>query len=104
MRFLITSTPRFPIPPELAATLLSAMNDWVKRYTASKKIEQIWGFVSGGGGGVLTVASHEELNAILSEMPFTPFADTRAEPLIPIEVGLNNFRQAMARMTQPVSR
>ena len=104
MRFLITSTPRFPIPPELTTTVLGAMNDWVKRYTGSKKIEQLWGFVSGGGGGILNVASHEELSAILSEMPFTPFADTRAEPLIPIEVGLNNFRQAMARMTQPANR
>jgi hypothetical protein len=42
-----------------------------------------------------------ELNAILTEMPFTPFSDTKAEPLIPIEVGLNNFRQAMTRMSQP---
>ena len=104
MRFLITSTPKFPIPPELVPVLLHAMHDWVKRHTASKKIEQIWGFVNGGGGGVLNVASHEELNAILTEMPFTPFADTRADALIPIEVGLNNFQQAMARMTQSATR
>jgi muconolactone delta-isomerase len=101
MRFLITSIPKFPVPPELASVLLNAMSDWAKRYTSAKKIEQIWGFVNGGGGGILDVASHEELNAILTEMPFTPFSETKAEPLIPIEVGLNNFRQAMTRMSQP---
>jgi muconolactone delta-isomerase len=101
MRFLVTSTPKFPIPPQLTPVLLNAMGEWVKRYTASKKIEQTWGFVSGGGGGILNVASHEELSAILMEMPFTPFAETRVDALIPVEVSLNNFKQAMARMSQP---
>jgi muconolactone delta-isomerase len=102
MRFLITSLPKAaPIPPELAATLLNAMDQWMKRHTATKKIEQTWGFVTGGGGGILNVASHDELSAILTEMPFAPFSDIRAEPLIAMEVGLNNFRQAMARMSQP---
>ena len=101
MRFLVMSTPRFPIPPELTPVLLKAMEDWVKRHTASKKLEQTWGFVSGGGGGIVNVASHEELSAILTEMPFTPFAETHVNALIPIEVSMNNFKQAMARMSQP---
>jgi muconolactone delta-isomerase len=98
MRFLVTSTPRFPVPPEIAPMLLTAMEDWAKRHTASKKIEQTWAFVSGGGGGILNVASHEELSAIMTEMPFTPFSETVIQPLVPMEVGLNNFRQAMQRM------
>lgn len=80
MRFLVTSIPKFPIPPELTPVLMSAMGEWVKRYTASKKIEQTWGFVSGGGGGILNVASHEELSAILMEMPFTHLAHPRFGP------------------------
>jgi hypothetical protein len=37
-------------------------------------------------------------------MRFLITSTPRAEPLIPIEVGLNNFKQAMARMTQPANR
>ena len=99
MRFLITSRPKFPVPPEAVGVLLAAMRQWVQRHTTSKKIEVIWGFAAGGGGGgVVNVASHEELNAILSEMPFTPFSDTTAEPILPIETGLKAFEDAMARM------
>src|SRR5689334_4803709 len=100
MRFLITSTPKFPVPPQLAPVLLNAMEEWVKRHTASKKIEQTWGFVNGGGGGILNVASHEELSAILTDMPFMPFSEMQVNALVPLEVGLNNFKQAMARMSQ----
>jgi len=101
MRFLVTSTPKFQVPPQLLPTLITAMDEWIKRHTTNKKIEQTWGFVRGGGGGILNVASHEELNLILTEMPFTPFSEMHVEPLIPVEVGLNNFRQAVARMAQP---
>ena len=51
MKFLIISTPKFPTPPDAVPMLLEAMRGWVQRHTASKKIEQIWGFAVGGGGG-----------------------------------------------------
>jgi len=98
MRFLITSTPKFPIPPQAVPMMLGAMRQWAKRHTESKKLEQTWGFVSGGGGGIVNVASHEELNDLLSEMPFTPFAETTVQPLIPLEAGLKSFEDAMTRM------
>jgi len=101
MRFLVTSTPKFPPPPDALPMLVSAMRDWAKRHQSSNKIEQIWGFVTGGGGGIMNVASHEELNAIIAEMPFGPFADTDVRPIIALEVGLNNFAEAMKRMTAP---
>ena len=101
MRFLVTSTPKFQIPPQLAPTMITAMEEWVKRHTADKKLEQTWGFARGGGGGILNVASHEELSEILTQIPFMPFSDMHVEPLVPIEVGLKNLRQAAARMSQP---
>jgi hypothetical protein len=42
------------------------------------------------------------LSEILTQMPFMPFSDMHIEPLVPIEVGLNNFKQAVARMSQPM--
>ncbi len=100
MRFLISSKPKFPVPPEAVAALLAAMGQWVQKHSSSKKMEQIWGFaVGGGGGGILNVASHEELNAIMAEMPFSLFSDTDVQPIIPIEVGLKSFDDAVKRMT-----
>lgn len=99
MKFLVSSKPKFPVPPEAAPMLLEAMRGWVKKYTASRQIEQIWGYaVGGGGGGILNVASSEELNAVMTELPFGPFSETAVYPILPIEVSLDSFEQAMKRM------
>ena len=100
MRFLITSKPRFPFPPDAGPALLAAMRAWVQQHTISKKIETIWGFAAGGGGGgILNVDSHEELNAVMAGMPFTAVSEIHAEAIVPIEVSLRNLEEAMRQMT-----
>ena len=84
MRFLVTTTSKFPMPPEVAPDLIEALGAWANRYTQSGKLETVW--ASAGkpaGGGVLNVDSLDELDAIMTEFPVGPFSE-----IFPFQVGV----------------
>ena len=99
MRFLIVSKSKHPMPPEMAPGLLDAMSGWAKKYTANKKMEQIWAFAgTPAGGGVLNVGSLDELDSIMAEYPFGPFSDTEVYPLVDLHDSLQRSKQVMQSM------
>ncbi len=102
MRFLVSSKTKQPPPPEMAMGLMDAMEGWVRKHTASGKIEQVWAFAGiQGGGGILKVNSLEEVDAIMTEFPFGPFSDVEVQGLVDLETSLNNNKQAMQAMAPP---
>ncbi len=102
MKFLVVTKSKTPFPPEMAMGLVDAMEGWVRKYTASGKIEQTWGFAGiQGGGGIVNVNSLEELDAIMTEFPFAPFSDTEIYGLADLQTGLQNMKQAIQAMAPP---
>ena len=102
MRFLVVSKSNQPPPPEMAMGLIDAMAEWVRKYTASGKFEQVWGVAGAqAGGGILNVNSLEEVDAIMAEFPFGPFSDVEVSGLVDIETTLKNAKQAIQAMAPP---
>ena len=106
MQFLIITRPTSPTPPEMLVPMLSAMEAWLAQHRASGKIEVVWSFAgTGGGGGVLEVESHEELDAIMAGFPFAPFSSVEVLALSDLDRSLANARafieEMMAGMAQP---
>jgi muconolactone delta-isomerase len=99
MRFLIVTQASSPFPPDMAMALVQGMKQWAATHTASGKMEQIWSFAGlPGGGGILNVDSHEELDAIMSGFPFANFSKIEIYPLADLNAGLDNFAQAIQQM------
>ncbi len=89
MKFLISSEPKFPVPPEIAPSLFDAMASWVDKFTASGQIEATWAYAgSGGGGGIVNVASNDELEAIMASYPYGPFSEVKVIALADLSKSL----------------
>jgi muconolactone delta-isomerase len=101
MRFLIVTKSKLPFPLDMAVPLFDAMQGWVDANTTSGKMEQTWGFAGlAGGGGILNVDSFEELDAIMTSMPFGPFSSVEVYGLSDVKQALTAGRQAVAKMTR----
>lgn len=99
MRFLLVVKTKYPLPAEAAPGLMDAMMGWASKYTGNGKIEQVWGFAGlPAGGGILNVASLEELDAIMTDYPLALFSDTDIFPLVDLQDTLKRAKQAMQAM------
>jgi muconolactone delta-isomerase len=99
MQFLVITRQKTPAPPEMLMPLLGAMEAWVAQNRASGKATAVWGFAgTTGGGGVLEVESHEELDAIMSRFPFAPFSTVEIIALSSIDESLANAKAFVGEM------
>ena len=99
MKYSVNSNPNQLVPLELGPALIDAMSAWVKGHQASGKPEAACGYAgTGGGGGILSVGSHEELDAVMSGFPFGPFSGVEIIPIVDLEKALNNTKKAMQAM------
>lgn len=98
MRFLIVTISNSPMPPDMGPMLVNAMKEWLATYRANGKIEQTWSFAGiTGGGGILNVESHEELDEIMTSFPFGPFSKIEVYPLSDLDRSLDAASQVMQR-------
>jgi muconolactone delta-isomerase len=86
--------------------MIGAMEGWVAQLRASGKAKAVWAFAgTNGGGGVLEVESHEELDAIMARFPFAPFSTIEILALSSLDESLANARafvqEMMAGMAKP---
>lgn len=102
MKFLVVTKITSPMPPEMAIGLMDALTAWAKKYTANKKIEQIWHFAGLlGGCGIANVNSLEELDAIQAEFPMGIFSKTEIYPLVDMQEAAQRVKQAFQAMIPP---
>ena len=93
MQFLVLTKPAGPPPPEMLLPLLDAMTAWVAQHRASGAMKAVWSFAGTlGGGGVLEVKSHEELDAIVARFPFAPFSSIEVIALGDLDKSLAESR------------
>ncbi|MCL5735168.1 MAG: muconolactone Delta-isomerase family protein [Actinobacteria bacterium] len=101
MRFLIIVKNKFPLPPDAAAAIFDAMIGWIDGNTKNGKMEQAWGFAGvQAGGGILSVESLQELDAIMTEMPFGPFSKVEVHGLTDAKEALTHGKEVVSMMTK----
>ena len=99
MRFLVHTSSKHPIPPEMVPSLIDAMTEFANKYTESGKLEDVWSYGGlAGGGGIANVDSLEELDAIMLEFPFGPFSDVATFPLVDLQGSLQRQRVVFQAM------
>lgn len=99
MRYLVVAKNRAPLPPDMALGVLGAMTAWNERYTTAGKIEQSWAFAGvQAGGGILNVASPEELDELMAGFPLAPFSNVEIYPLVDLPPALERGKQAISAM------
>jgi muconolactone delta-isomerase len=97
MRFLILSQPKHPPPP--SPEIFDATSEWINRWQGTGKMEQAFAYAGKpGGGGILDVESHEELDEIMSGFPFGPFSELQVIPLTDLHAALGRGKEAVAQM------
>ena len=101
MQFLLIAKQANPAPPEIVVPLIEAMEAWLAQHRASGKLKSAWSFAgTNGGGGVLEVDSHEELDAVMSGFPFTPWSTIEQIALSDIDQGLGNAKATYQQMME----
>jgi muconolactone delta-isomerase len=101
MRFLISMKQKYMVPPEVQLGIIVGALAWSKRYSASNKLEQSWGFAGlQGGGGIANVGSLEELNQMMAELPTTAVSETEIVPLVNLEESLTQAIKALETMVK----
>ncbi len=81
--------------------MMQAMKGWVAEHRQSGKLVDVWSFAGQtGGGGVVEVDSHEELDEIMSGFPFGPFSDVTVYALSDLDRALDTAERAMAQMME----
>ena len=99
MKFLVTTVPKHPLPPEAAPGLLDALAAWADRYQAEGKLDAIWANAGkAGGGGIVNVDSLDELDAIMAEFPVGPFSDIKIVPIVELSESLERVKNAFQAM------
>lgn len=106
MRFLVVTENRTPVPPEMALPMMQMMQAWTAEHLASGKLEQTWSFAGiTGGGGILNVDSHEELDAIMGGFPFGQHSTITVYALADLDAslrdGITRIEGIMAMMGAP---
>ena len=101
MQFLLITKQTNPPPPEMAVPLMEAMEAWVAQHRASGQLTSIWAFAGmPGGGGVVEVDSHEELDAIMVAFPFGPFSSIEILALSDIDKALAGAKATFQQMME----
>ena len=101
MRFLIVTTGRDPVTPDMGLAMVQMMQAWLAEHTASGKMEQAWSFAgTTGGGGILNVDSHEELDAIMGAFPFAQTSNVSVYPLADLDATLTDTAARMASILE----
>jgi muconolactone delta-isomerase len=99
VQFLIITRQTTPPPPEVLLPMIGAMEAWSAGLLASGKAPAMWSFAgTNGGGGLLEVESHEELDAIMARFPFGPFSHVEIIALSNLNAGLANAKAVVQEM------
>jgi muconolactone delta-isomerase len=92
MRFAIIYRPKNPPPPEQLPDMLQAMGEWMQRH--GDRVEGVNFFVGGGGFGTIETDDASELARLVSEHPFTPYAEIEIRPLVDPQTAIGILQEA----------
>ncbi len=103
MKFVLTTTPRGNLPPQLAEPLFQATKQWLADKKTDGTIDITHGFPEGGGLSIANANSHEDLMNTIRGFPLFPFVEWDIRPLVEINESLDSaagvFRKMAAQMS-----
>jgi muconolactone delta-isomerase len=103
MRFLVVTNQRQAAPPEMMLPLVQAMKEWLAEHRTSGKLVEVWNFAGiAGGGGIVEVDSHEELEVIMGAFPLGPFSDIEAYALSDVDAAMDLIEANVAKLMAPI--
>ena len=94
MRFAIIYRPDTPPPQDQLPDMLQAMGEWMQQH--GERLEGVNFFVGGGGFGIIDTDDSTELARLVSEHPFTPYAEIEIRPLVDPQTALGILQEAAA--------
>ena len=101
MKFLVISTSRESMPMEMVLPSMHGMQAWLAEHRASGKLVQAWSFAGmNGGGGIVEVDSHEELDTMMSSFPFGQTSDMHVYPLADLDAAMETGIAAFTAMME----
>ena len=98
MKALVIGRPKFQVPPDMAPMITQGAIDWYDRY--KDRFVEFGTFLGGGGFGLVEVDDVDELNKMISEMPFITFSEVTAELYVEGDKGFRQFQESMAAMME----
>jgi len=99
MQFLIITKAMNPVPPEMTVPLIDAMTAWLAKGRADGTLGAAWSFAGTlGGGGIIEVESHEQLDEVMAGFPFGPFSSIEVYPLSDVDRSLATSRAVVEQM------
>ena len=98
MKYLVTITPRATTySPAVIADILVDTQAWLDERMEDGTVDCAYGFVTGGGVGIVNADSSEELNELLLSAPDFPIGDFDVRPLAEPDTSLRNAIDALHR-------
>ena len=102
MKFLITTSPKGNLPPQMGESLFQAGKQWLAEKKNDGTIDVTHGFPEGGGVSIVNANSHGDLMNSIRDFPLFPFVDWDIRPLVDINESLDSavamFRKMAAQM------
>lgn len=101
MQFLVITRQSSPPPLELLPPLMEAMEGWVAEQRAAGRVKSMWAFAGiPGGGGLVEVASHEELDEVMIGFPLAPWSNIEVLAVSDLDHNLKVNQAMLQRMMQ----
>lgn len=92
MKFLVTGLPgTTSMPVEQGAELLQVALAWLKEKLSEGTLECTYNLFGGGGIGIVSAASHEQVLSLLLTYPLYPYFTWEVEPLLEFEAAYKSY-------------
>lgn len=93
MRAAVIYRPKNAAPPEIAAMLFGALDQWVETWTP--RVETLEFFIDGGGFVIGDFADTTLMQQMVATNPFTPYMDVQILPVIDPATAMATYREVV---------
>ncbi len=101
MKFLVVTTSRESMPMEMVLPAMHGMQAWLAEQRASGRLTEAWSFAGmNGGGGIVEVDSHEELDEVMAGFPFAQTSDMQIYALADLDSSIERGIAAFSAMME----
>lgn len=94
MKLMVTYRPKTAPPPAEMPGMFMRLAAWVEKY--GPQMETLYFFAGGGGFGVIDLDDAAQMQRMMAEHPFTPYADVEIRAVVPADQALATLQEVFA--------